>query len=151
MSVLLVGLGRFRAGSLLWCTSEFNYLAPGRRLRAVQQHHAAEAEPGCARARPALTSKALGQSQAIITAVHNTPFGDIVDTEDDLQPLVFAAFRDATRAVKLVAAAMRTAEFDPVSLERARAMDGRRSPNWRTRWRAIARCRSRPRTRLPAG
>ena len=38
-------------------------------------------------------------------AVHNTPFGDIVDTEDDLQPLVYAAFRDANRAVRLVAAA----------------------------------------------
>ena len=47
-----------------------------------------------------------------VTAVHNTPFGDIVDTEDDLQPLVFSMFRDATRAVKLVAAAMTTAEFD---------------------------------------
>ena len=34
-----------------------------------------------------------------MTAVHNTPFGDIVDTEDDLQPLVDGAFRDARRAV----------------------------------------------------
>ena len=33
-------------------------------------------------------------------SVHNTPFGDIVDTEDDLQPLVFSMFRDATRTVK---------------------------------------------------
>src|SRR6185295_19339967 len=49
--------------------------------------------------------------------VHNTPFGDIVDTEDDLQPLVFAMFRDATRAVRLVAAAMATAEFDAAALE----------------------------------
>ena len=32
---------------------------------------------------------------AILLAVHNTPFGDIVDTEDDLQPLVFAMFKDA--------------------------------------------------------
>ena len=71
----------------------------------------------------AIGSKALGQAQAIGTAVHNTPFGDIVDTEDDLQPLVFSMFRDATRAVKLVAAAMTTAEFDPVRLE-ARAGDG---------------------------
>ena len=38
--------------------------------------------------------------------MHNTPFGDIVDTEDDLQLLVLATFRDATRAVKLTAAAM---------------------------------------------
>ena len=71
----------------------------------------------------AIGSKALGQAQAIVTAVHNTPFGDIVDTEDDLQPLVFSMFRDATRAVKLVAAAMTTAEFDAVRLE-ARAGDG---------------------------
>ena len=27
--------------------------------------------------------------------MHNTPFGDIVDTEDDLQPLVASMFRDA--------------------------------------------------------
>jgi argininosuccinate lyase len=40
-----------------------------------------------------------------------------------LQPLVFAMFRDATRAVKLVAAAMPTAEFDAARLE-ARAADG---------------------------
>ena len=71
----------------------------------------------------AIGSKALGQAQAIVPAVHNTPFGDIVDTEDDLQPLVFSMFRDATRAVKLVAAAMQTAEFDAAALE-ARAGDG---------------------------
>jgi argininosuccinate lyase len=71
----------------------------------------------------AIGSKALGQAQAILITVHNTPFGDIVDTEDDLQPLVFAMFRDAMRAVKLVAAAMTTAEFDAARLE-AHAADG---------------------------
>ena len=49
-------------------------------------------------------------------AVHNTPFGDIVDTEDDLQPLVFAMFKDAVRMVGLVAAAMSTAQFDRARL-----------------------------------
>ncbi len=57
-------------------------------------------------------SKAVGQAQAVMTAVHNTPFGDINDTEDDLQPLVFSMFKDAFRAVRIVAAALRTAEFD---------------------------------------
>ena len=71
----------------------------------------------------AIGSKALGQAQAIVLTVHNTPFGDIVDTEDDLQPLVFAMFRDATRALQLVAAAMASAEFDARALE-ARAGDG---------------------------
>jgi len=56
-------------------------------------------------------------------AVHNTPFGDIVDTEDDLQPLVASMFRDAVRAVTLVAAAMKDATFDVARLE-ARAAEG---------------------------
>jgi len=55
---------------------------------------------------------ALGQASGVLMAVHNTPFGDIVDTEDDLQPLVFAMFSDAERAVRLVAAAMASAQFN---------------------------------------
>jgi len=58
--------------------------------------------------------------------VHNTPFGDINDTEDDLQPLVAGAFKDALRGVDLVAAAMADAELD-VAKMRARA-----SENWVT-------------------
>jgi argininosuccinate lyase len=71
----------------------------------------------------AIGSKALGQASAITLAVHNTPFGDIVDTEDDLQPLVASMFRDALRAVTLVAAAMRDASFDVAKLE-SRAAEG---------------------------
>jgi argininosuccinate lyase len=69
-------------------------------------------------------SKAVGQAQAIITTVHNTPFGDIVDTEDDLQPLVASMFRDATRMVTLVAAAMRLADFDTAKLASRAAVGG---------------------------
>jgi argininosuccinate lyase len=71
----------------------------------------------------AIGSKALGQASAIMLAVHNTPFGDVVDTEDDLQPLVFSMFRDATRTVRLVAAAIPSAEFDVARLE-AKASEG---------------------------
>jgi argininosuccinate lyase len=71
----------------------------------------------------AIASKALGEAQAVITTVHNTPFGDIVDTEDDLQPLVASMFHDATRAAGLVAAALASAELDTTQLE-AHAADG---------------------------
>ena len=50
-AVLLAGLGRFVQDLLLWCTAEFGYLRLRRRLRAGQQHHAAEAQPGRDRAR----------------------------------------------------------------------------------------------------
>jgi argininosuccinate lyase len=69
----------------------------------------------------ALASKALAEAGAIAQTVHNTPFGDIVDTEDDLQPLVAAAFRDATRAVALAAVTLDEAAFDA---ERMRAGAG---------------------------
>src|SRR5262245_35245893 len=122
-AVLLTGLGRFVQDLLLWCTAEFDYLRLGEGYVQCSSIMPQKRNPVALEHARAIGSKALGQAMAIVTAVHNTPFGDIVDTEDDLQPLVFAMFRDATRAVKLVGAAMTSAEFDAARLE-ARAGDG---------------------------
>jgi argininosuccinate lyase len=122
-SVLLVGLGRFVQDLLLWGTSEFDYVRLGDGFVQCSSIMPQKRNPVAFEHARAIGSKALGQSQAIVTSVHNTPFGDIVDTEDDLQPLVFSTFRDATRMVKLVAAAMRTASFDAKRLEKS-AGDG---------------------------
>jgi len=122
-SVLLTGLGRFVQDLLLWSTAEFNYLRLGDGFVQSSSIMPQKRNPVALEHARAIGSKALGQAMAIVTSVHNTPFGDIVDTEDDLQPLVFAMFRDAIRAVKLVAAALATAEFDPERLE-ACAGDG---------------------------
>jgi len=122
-SVLLAGLGRFLQDLLLWCTSEFSYVRFGDGFVQSSSIMPQKRNPVAIEHARAIGSKALGQAQAIATSVHNTPFGDIVDTEDDLQPLVFSMFRDAMRAVTLVAAAMTTAEFDAARLE-ARAADG---------------------------
>ena len=122
-SVLLGGLGRFVQDQLLWGTAEFNYMRLGDGFVQSSSIMPQKRNPVALEHARAIGSKAFGQAQAIATAVHNTPFGDIVDTEDDLQPLVFSMFRDATRVARLVAAAMRTAEFDARSLE-ARAGQG---------------------------
>jgi len=66
----------------------------------------------------ALASKALGQTQGVIMAVHNTPFGDINDVEDDLQPLIYGGLRDAQRSVALFAGALGAATFDVATLAR---------------------------------
>jgi argininosuccinate lyase len=70
----------------------------------------------------AIASSALIQLGGIIGVVHNTPFGDIVDTEDDVQPLVARAFHEASRAVRLLALAAGQAEFD-AALMRQRASE----------------------------
>jgi argininosuccinate lyase len=120
-SVLLAGLGRVFQDLLLWCTNEFGYLRLADGFVQSSSIMPQKRNPVALEHARAIASKALGQAGAITLAVHNTPFGDIVDTEDDLQPLVFSMFRDAMRAVNLVAAAMETAEFNRERLsERAR-------------------------------
>jgi argininosuccinate lyase len=111
-SVLIVGLGRVIQDLLLWCTMEFGYLRLSDGFVQGSSIMPQKRNPVALEHARAIASKAVGQAQAIIITVHNTPFGDIVDTEDDLQPLVASMFRDATRTVTLVGAAMRLADFN---------------------------------------
>ncbi|MGE3179388.1 MAG: lyase family protein, partial [Vicinamibacterales bacterium] len=108
---------------LLWSTSEFGYVRLGDGFVQASSIMPQKRNPVAFEHARAIASKALGQAQAVVLCVHNTPFGDIVDTEDDLQPLVSSAFRDATRVVKLLTAAMKTVAFDAAALE-ARAGEG---------------------------
>ena len=88
-----------RAGSPALVHGGVRLPAAGRRLRAVQQHHAAEAQSRGARARA--RDRQQGARPGVgdrCSTVHNTPFGDIVDTEDDLQPLVVLDVQRRERA-----------------------------------------------------
>jgi len=122
-AVLLAGTGRVVQDFLSWCTVEFGYLRLGDGFVQGSSIMPQKRNPVALEHARALCSRALGEAMAVVLAVHNTPFGDIVDTEDDLQPLVDSVFRGARRAVTLVAAAMATAEFDAAALER-RAGEG---------------------------
>jgi argininosuccinate lyase len=110
--VALVGIGRFIQDMLLWATREMRYLRLSDGFVQISSIMPQKRNPVALEHARALSSKAFAQMQGIPIAVHNTPHGDIVDTEDDLQPLVASAFRDATRAVSLVGSAMGDAAFD---------------------------------------
>src|SRR4051812_31272219 len=111
-AVLLVGLGRVIQDLLLWCTMEFGYLRLGDGFVQGSSIMPQKRNPVALEHARAISSKAVGQAAGLMLSAHNTPFGDIVDTEDDLQPLVAQMFKDAARAVSLVAAAMDDASFD---------------------------------------
>jgi argininosuccinate lyase len=119
----LVGLGRLLQDLLLWCTREVGYLRLPDGFVQGSSIMPQKRNPVALEHARAIASKGLAEAAAIQMAVHNTPFGDIVDTEDDLQPLVATAFKDAVRAITLVAAALAGAEFD-VAKMRARATEG---------------------------
>jgi len=121
--VMLAGLGRFVQDLLLWSTQEIGYLRLADGLVQGSSIMPQKRNPVALEHTRSIASKALGQAIAIVTAVHNTPFGDIVDTEDDLQPLVASMFRDAERAITLLTAVIHGAELD-VERMRARAEAG---------------------------
>ena len=123
VQVMLVGVGRVVQDLLLWCTREFGYMRLAEGLVQGSSIMPQKRNPVALEHARAITSKALGEAVAITTAVHNTPFGDIVDTEDDLQPLVASMFRDAQRAVGLLTISVRGAELD-VERMQSRAAEG---------------------------
>ena len=44
--------------------------------------------------------------------IHNTPFGDVVDTEDDLQPHLYRAIDKSKRVLDLMIAVISTMEVN---------------------------------------
>jgi argininosuccinate lyase len=123
-SVLLAGLGRFVQDLLLWATAEVHYVRFADGFVQASSIMPQKRNPVAMEHARSIASKAFGQAHAISIALHNTPFGDIVDTEDDLQPLVWTMYRDAIRAVRLVGATMATATFDAARLEAHAAQGG---------------------------
>jgi argininosuccinate lyase len=111
VAAAMVNLGRLTQDLLLWCSEELGFLRLSDGYVQTSSIMPQKRNPVALEHTRILASKALGQAQAIYTAVHNTPFGDIDDNEDDLQPLVFSAFHDAQRAWRLFAALLAAAEI----------------------------------------
>ena len=61
----------------------------------------------------------MTQAQSILACLHNTPFTDINDSEDDLQPMVYSAFDDADRSLQLLTGVLTETEFHTTHMEAA--------------------------------
>jgi argininosuccinate lyase len=103
IATTMVNLGKVTQDFLLWSTAEFGYLRLTDAWVQISSIMPQKRNPVAFEHTRILASKALGQAQALFVASHNTPFGDIVDSEDDLQPLVFNMTADALRALRLLA------------------------------------------------
>lgn len=111
-ATLLVNVGKFAQEFLLMAMMEFNAIRLPDGYVQSSSIMPQKRNPVAIEHVRAIASKALGQTLGVLTSVHNTPFGDINDVEDDLQPLNFSAIRDANRAVSLLANALAAAEFN---------------------------------------
>jgi argininosuccinate lyase len=118
VAVCMVNLGKHVQDLLLWCMAEFNFLRLTDSFVQCSSIMPQKRNPVSLEHTRILASKAFSQAQAILTCTHNTPFGDIVDSEDDLQPLVFSMFTDAQRALQLFAGVMRHCEVNKEHMAR---------------------------------
>jgi len=121
VNTMLVNIGKFAQEFMLMAMVEFNAIRLPDGYVQGSSIMPQKRNPVALEHIRAIGSKALGQSMGVITAVHNTPFGDINDVEDDLQPLIYSAIRDANRSVSLFAHTLRSATFNLESLRKRSA------------------------------
>ena len=112
IAICMVNLGKVTQDFLLWCTAEFGFLRLSDAWVQISSIMPQKRNPVAFEHVRILASKALGQSQSIFIASHNTPFGDIVDSEDDLQPLVFTMTAEALRALRLFGGVVENCEVN---------------------------------------
>ena len=123
IAICMINLGKLVQDCLQWCTAEFNFLRLNDSLVQTSSIMPQKRNPVSLEHTRILASRAFAQAQGVLACAHNTPFGDIVDSEDDLQPLVFSVFQDATRALKLFAGVMRGCQVNKEQMAR-RARSG---------------------------
>jgi argininosuccinate lyase len=108
----MVSLGKLTQDLLFWATQEVAFLTLNDGFVQGSSIMPQKRNPVALEHARILLSKGFAQAQAVMTSVHNTPFGDINDVEDDLQPLVRSTFEDAGRGVRLLSAAIGAIELD---------------------------------------
>lgn len=111
VATLLINVGRFAQEFLLMAMAEFDVIRLPDGYVQASSIMPQKRNPVALEHVRAIASKALGQGLGVLTSVHNTPFGDINDVEDDLQPLLYSTIRDAARAVSLLGQTLEAAEF----------------------------------------
>ncbi len=117
-AALLINIGKFAQEFLLMAMMEFNVIRLPDGYVQGSSIMPQKRNPVALEHIRAIGSKALGQTLGVLTSVHNTPFGDINDVEDDLQPLIYSAIHDATRSVALFAGTIQSATFNLETLRK---------------------------------
>ncbi len=119
LAVAMVSLGRFAQDLLLWSTVEFGYLRLSDAYVQISSIMPQKRNPVPLEHVRVLASRALFGSHGVLGCLHNTPFADMNDAEDDLQPAVYSAFEDGLRSLILLTGVLNTAEMNTARMAAA--------------------------------
>lgn len=122
IQITAISLGRFVQDLLLWSTQEFGMLRVAEPYVQISSIMPQKRNPVSLEHLRSLLSSCVGNTQTVLTMIHNTPFGDIVDTEDDMQPYAWRSLELLGKLSRLLGCVIGTAEVNTEKLrERAEA------------------------------
>ncbi|NLY79245.1 MAG: argininosuccinate lyase [Lysinibacillus sp.] len=96
-----LNLGRTAQDFLQLATQEFNAISLASPYVQVSSIMPQKRNPVSIEHTRSLLSSVVGDASTVLQMVHNTPFGDIVDTEDDMQPYMWRAMEKLRGIYKL--------------------------------------------------
>jgi argininosuccinate lyase len=101
---------------LQWCTQEFAVLKVASPYVQISSIMPQKRNPVSFEHMRSLLSSVAGNAAAVLTMMHNTPFGDIVDTEDDMQPYIWKSLAVLEQMYRLMACVVGTLEVNKQGL-----------------------------------
>lgn len=107
-----INLGRTVQDFLTWCTSEFAILKVANPYVQISSIMPQKRNPVSFEHMRSLLSSAAGNAGTVLSMMHNTPFGDIVDTEDDMQPYIWRSLSVLEQMYRLLACVVGTLEVN---------------------------------------
>ena len=111
-----LNLGRTSQDFLLWATQEFNAFKLASPYVQISSIMPQKRNPVSIEHTRSLLSSIVGDAATVLQMVHNTPFGDIVDTEDDMQPYLWRAIDRLGGIYKLFASMILTMDVNKENL-----------------------------------
>ncbi len=118
MQLAFINLGRFSQDLLLWSTQEFSAVRIADPFVQTSSIMPQKRNPVSLEHIRALGSSGAGNAQTVLQMLHNTPYGDINDTEDDLQPYLWKGLRLIDQIFRLTSAVVGTLEVNEEMLKK---------------------------------
>ena len=121
LQLMSIDTGRSCVDFLSWCTAEFGLYKVAAPYVQISSIMPQKRNPVSIEHSRSLLSAASASAATVLTMMHNTPFGDLVDTEDDLQPYIWRSVEVLTNVLHLLSGVLGTMEVN-VDVMRERAM-----------------------------
>jgi argininosuccinate lyase len=120
MQLMALNTGRSCVDFLTWCTAEFGLYKVAAPYVQISSIMPQKRNPVSIEHSRSLLSSVVAGASVVLTMMHNTSYGDIVDTEDDMQPHAWRAADTLAGVLRLLTGVLGTIEVN-TDLMRARA------------------------------